>query len=350
MKPYITALLCTTILLTSCVKRVDTDTSVSMTVADDGREVILPCKTVSFTTNYTAQVGMVPPFKYSKTLYSNGRVASINMLGKFTPNYFTYKQLAFEWIGKFTYKDSVYFSEGWPPINQATFVGTAQIWEYYKSSTGLTARRSIRKTNKNLTISFSPTHGYVFFIRDNTLNKTVLNIGYGGTQYVDDGRFGEKMDVIWVYEAAEDVQYNKNPIIKGGSNPENRIAKEYNVKYDSYGNILMYAPNTYFSSLKYIPRISYTYDYTQAKGTKKVSYQPSQLWVSQEFSLCEAMQWIMPPRYLRKSLSAEFYPYNNSTKIVQTRSFKNYKFDATGNMISHTYEDNVLQKTTWFCK
>jgi hypothetical protein len=72
-----------------------------------------------------------------------------------------------------------------------------------------------------------------------------------------------------------------------------------------------------------------------------------------QFTLCEVMNWLPPQfhsRTQRKSVAVEFYPYGNASRVVQSQVYKNHKYDAKGNLLSYTYGDGVLQKTTWLCK
>jgi hypothetical protein len=312
------------IFLASCQKDLlpDETSSQSLTVSSDA-VAPLPCNTTAFSSNYAAVAGQVPPFKFSKTLYSSGRVKTINMLSRVFPIHTVYKKYAYELIGTFTYFTT----------NAVRFVGTRETWEYYKTSATTGSRQSLAKTPVKYLFKFNES-GYCYSIINEASNKEVLNITY------DDGLNGGVRNAVTFIFVGEDATAEE-----GG--------KFYYPSNDQYGNNISYdLPYNRWSS-----RITYTYDYTIPRGSKKYSFIPTQNLISQEYSLLEVMQWLPQPSHQRKTVSGIFYPYKKSTypfntgqKVVQSQTYKNYKFDVKGNQTSLTYADNVLQKTTWICK
>lgn len=278
----------------------------------------LPCHTTAFISNYPVKAGEVPPFRFSKTLYVDSRVKTINMLSRVYPIHSQYKKHAVELIGTFSYGPGV-----------AYLKGTSQVWEYYKTSTGAGAKRSISKKNVS----------YKFYFTAAGYSKKVTAVA------------SAEREVLAVY-------FDSDPqLVSGIYLPEDPIKLEgaayYYPIYDKYNNLLSYdLPYNRWAS-----RLSYTYDYTIPRNGKNYSFIPSQNLISQEYSLLEVMQWLPQSNHQRKSVSGIFFPYKKSTypfntgqKVVQTQYYFNYKFDSRKNQISLTYADNVLQKTTWFCE
>jgi hypothetical protein len=242
------------------------------------------------------------------------------MLARAVPVYATYKPQACEIIGTFTYA-----------TNTAFFKGTKEIWEYSKTSTGAATKRSVSKKNVSWKFAISPTTGFCTGVDDVLLGSQLMELDY-------DYNNPKMLTNIYLPEHPD-----RGP---GG-------AILYYVTNDQYGNILSF----YFPYNRWISYPSYTYDYTKPRGTKNLSYVPSQNLICQEYSLLEVMQWLPQSTHLRKTTSGTFFPYatstypfNKGTKIVQSQTYSNQLFDAKGNITSYTYSDNVQQKTTWFCK
>lgn len=279
-----------------------------------------PCHSTTFVTNYPIQAGKVPPFKFTKTHYASGRVKTINMLSRAHPIHSVYKPQAWEVIGAFTYNLK----------NEAYFVGTKQLWEYYKTPTGAAAKRSIVKKNMKLRFAFLAERNYA-------AGAGSCNIVYNELANND--------IVLWISPLYAEC-------VVGESSDEPAMTW-YSSNEDNFGlqnfqtNVDPRSPDYY----KLKKKINIVYEGTSS--TKRMSYQPTQNWISLEFSLLEVMGWLptnLFPNGIRRSVAVEFYPYANSTRVVQSQLYRNHKYDAKGNLISYTYADNVLQKTTWLCK
>jgi hypothetical protein len=240
------------------------------------------------------------------------------MLSRANPIHSAFKPQAWEVIGTFTYN----------LVDQAYFKGTKQLWEYYKTSTGASARRSIVKKNVSLNFYFHPkdddpeSTGHYF---QGDVKRVYNNI--------------EKKDalVIWAFGGIE---------VLPGSDETEAYFNSGSQQDDSFVIESLNSPN-------YSSRKKLTFKPNLAGWDKNPSYQPTQNWVSLEYSLCEVMQWLNGFQTLlgeRTSVAVEFYPYNTSYKVVQSQVYKSHKYDAKNNLLSYTYGDNVLQKTTWLCK
>lgn len=281
----------------------------------------LPCHSTSFVTNYAVKPGEVPPFRFTKTLYSDSRVKSINMLSRANPIHSAYKKQAYELIGTFSYS-----------YRKAKFVGTEELWEYYKTSTGAGARKSVSKKKWEYEFEFEE-NGYCFVV------------------------YGVDGPNMWNYHELLYIMYNReNPaaidFVKVTENPYVTPDKYYAGINDSYGNLLSFEGSEHWGGpeSRFYSRPSFTYDYTIPATNKRYNYVPTQNLISRHYSLLEVMQWLPPSKHQRKTAAGIFYPYNNGYKVVQSQVYKNQKFDSKGNLLSYTYADNVLQKTTWFCK
>jgi hypothetical protein len=309
--------------LASCQKSLDAepDPAITKLISNDAM-VTLPCYSTSFVTNYPVLPGKVPPFRFTKTLYADSRVKTINVLSRANPIHSKYKPQAYEIVGTFSYG-----------TNSATLVGTTQLWEYFTTSSGAAGRKLISKKGLSWTFTFH-SNGYCSGIKDN---------------YRSGDPYFATLNIIYVGNTKA-IQYIQN--IDGTGDME--------LLNDRYGNPLAYVPTWY--SLCFASRVNYKYDYTKPTTGKRYSYIPTQNWFGQRYSMAEIMQWIPQSTHQRISVAAEFYPYPiaNSDccgspclpgpKVLQTQYYKNHKFDLKGNLISYTYADNVLQKTTWFCK
>lgn len=315
-------LICFLLLFVSCQRAGDLKHSINGEIVSSQALSPLPCHSTSFVTDYKTLPGQVPPFMFNKTLYSDTRVKSVHVLSRANPIYKGYKPQAYEIIGKFSYS-----------TNAAILTGTMQLWEYFKTSTGAAGKKSISKKTISWTFFFNE-NGYCKAIRDNfnpEPYEAQLNINYD-------------------YETNTKIQW-----IQNADNGDMEVIT------DEFGNPLTYVPSWY--SICWAPRVNYKYNYDKPTTGKRYSYIPTQNWFGQRYSIAELMQWIPQSTHERISVAAEFYPhpvscpdccgggvYNPGPKVLQTRYYKNHKFDFKGNLISYTYEDNVLQKTTWFCK
>jgi len=314
---------CLLLLFTACKKDISVqDDSINANAIASDALSPLSCHSTEFISDHPVVGGKVPPFKFTKTLYADTRVKTIDMTSRVFPIHQFYQSHSVQLKGQFTYGP-----------NRAYLKGTSETFAHYKYPDG-TVKKSIAKKNINLKFYFTP-EGYCRKITD--LNRSqgpaenqepiILDIAFTSPQIIA---------IIGVLES-----------------PEVEAGVLYYPRYDQYGNILTFdRPYNRWASF-----LTYTYDYSKPRGTKNYSFIPSQNWISQEYSLLEVMQWLPQSNHQRKSVSASFYPYttptypfNTGQKIVQSQVYKNYQFDAKGNQTSVTYGDNIPQRTTWFCK
>lgn len=310
------------IVFASCQKNLsEKESSLSATVSSDALQP-LPCHSTSFVTEHAALPGKVPPFKYVKTLYSDTRIKTINMLSRANPIYSTFKPQAWELTGTFTYAK-----------NTAYFNGTKQLWEYYKTPTGAAAKKSIVKKNVSLKFDF-------------------YNAEMGTEEAQEAGTCYAVTNLLENKNALRTFLY---PHIKVGEGSDEPVL-DFQVNYIS-GDLLTIeaAAQDNITPLAYKDRMKLTFNYKQGSWNEPIrqSYQPTQNWISLEYTLLEVMQWLpsgYKPFQERTSVSVEFYPYNTAHKVVQSQVYKNHQYDAKRNLLSYTYGDNVKQKTTWYCK
>lgn len=309
---------CFALLLASCQKSLsDKEESLSAVVSSNALQP-MPCHSTSFVTGYPVAAGKVPPFKFTKTLYSDTRVRTINMLSRANPIHPAFKPQAWELIGQFSYSK-----------NAATFTGTKELWEYYKTSTGAPAKKSILK--KNVQLRFS------FYTDQDPGSEEAME---AGTCYLVQNVLTNKMALrtylfpyVMVGEGSDDPTLN------------------FSVNYITDSELIFKTENA--SEPKYQKTLTFKYGAGAYVNKRNISYQPTQNWISLEYTLLEVMQWLPSwyrPFVERSGVAVEFYPYNDGQKVVQSQVYKNHQYDAKGNMLSFTYGDNVLQKTTWYCK
>lgn len=304
------------LLFASCQKDLsvkEKEASLSATVSSDAL-LPLPCHSTSFISDYPIVVGMVPPFTYTKTLYSDTRVKTINMVTRKNPIHQFFNRESFEWSGQFSYGP-----------NKAYLKGTKKTWLYYNFGNG-EMKRLMSTQPVDLLFIFNA-QGYC----TNVIDQTIEPGSYAEVLYIE--------YAFWDPQRVTHVKVIPNPL-------DQALNVNYYPVYDDYGNVLTYeAPWNYR-----VPNLTYTYDYSKPRGTKNYSFIPSQNWFSQEYSLLEVMQWLPQSNHQRKSVAATFWLPNTNDKITQSQVYKNYQFDEKGNMTSVTYGDNVPQRTTWYCK
>lgn len=222
-------------------------------------------------------------------------------------------------VGNFTYE-----ADPHPEYNDyltphlAHFKGTSEVWEYYKTPSGTGQRRSVSKKNVSLTFNIT-TEGYCSGVYDEILGQPILFMIYEETD-----RTKVEAIVVQTYDGVSSLN-----------------AVTYSPIKDAYGNIVSFDAEDY--GLESYFRINY--DYSKPAGSKTFNYIPSQNLISQEYSLCEVMQWIAPGTHQRKSAGGTFKV--NGKWVTQDQIYNNFTFDAYGNETSLTYGDNILQKTTW---
>jgi len=305
------------VFFSGCQKQFTSKDEVTTVVVASDAVSPLKCHTLTFTSDYPAKPGEVPPFSFRKTQYPDARIKTIWMISRRFPIHPAFKKEAVELIGTFTYAANN--TQNRPSAPHLAFLkGTREVWEYYKTPAGAGARRSISKENLNWKFYFSA-RGYCVGLVD--LDKTRPS---GGE--------------VPIEEYLLEVVYNTE-------NPDQVDLYTYSYPYhDQYGNTISF----YFPYGGMTSYFRITYDYTAPRGSKNYSYIPSQNLISQEVSLVEVMQWFPPGTHARKSAGGTF-PVNG-VYVNQDQVYKNYQFDAKGNQISVTYGDNVLQKTTWHCQ
>lgn len=281
-----------------------------------------PCHSLSFSTNYPIVAGKTPPFRFTKTQYASGRIKTINMLSRANPNHVAFKQQAWEVIGTFTY---------WS--DKARLVGTKQLWEYYKTATGTAARRSIVKRNIDLTFAFGLGEPY-----DGTIEGEVKSVfnnveGKQALRMLRNGAVHNPFEI---------------EVLQGSDEPENYFEAWH--EWDGTQDVTI-GSNSSSWALRKLIRIKYSPNPRFVEGYR--AYQPTQNWISLEYTLCEVMGWVgwhgLDGGDERSSVEVSFHPYNTAYKVVQSQVYKNHRY-AGANLLSYTYGDNVLQKTTWLCK
>jgi hypothetical protein len=278
----------------------------------------LPCHSISYRTDYPVVAGQQPPFEFTKTLYPDTRVKTLHMVSRAVPNHPYYTKQVWETNGTFSYS-----------TNKANFTGTKELWEYYKTSTGAGARRSLKKLPVALQFHFNELgHAYlVWNIANPSAPVTALKITYGN-QY-------SPTALSWIRIGA------------GSTDPQRDIAP----RSDIYGNPTQIFGTVFNNDHRTNSGVTYEYDYSIPRGNKNYSYVTSQNLISYEYNLLEVMQWIPQSTHQRKAVAGLFItPTDPLTVIKQSQVYKNHQFDAKGNLTSFTYADGVLQKTTWYCK
>jgi hypothetical protein len=310
----------------SCQKDLSKKESLAAATVSSDVLLPLPCHSTSFVTDYPVKPGEQPPFSFTKTLYPDTRVNTLKMLSRAVPNYAGYKKLMWETNGKFNYA-----------TNMATFTGTKELWEYYKTPAGAAARRSVQKKNISLTFKFNE-KGYV---------ETVDNNYASWDKYSQVYRAGNALDIAYGTEVpsankpADALVYLYiSPFSDEGLSPY----KVYSPSSDQYGNTLY----LYSSLQPTSSSVLYIYDYAIPRNGKNYSFIPSQNLISYEYNLCEVMQWLPPSTHQRKTVVGKFV-LSTGFQIIQSQYYNNYKFDSKGNETSVTYGDNVPQRTTWYC-
>jgi hypothetical protein len=276
------------------------------------------CDSIVFATDYPVQPGKVPPFSFTKTLYPDSTVKTIRMIARALPDYnhnmYSYGLMAYETIGTFTYSP-----------NAAKFTGTTEIWEYYTTSTGATGRKSYEKKNRDFDFSLNAS-GYCTLITER--DSLILELKY------DNPGLPNTLSSLTKYY------------------PQDEHYEEFKFDIDSIGNPLKIG-----SENPYYPSISFDYDYSRSGD--HYNYSPTQYAVCQEYSLLEVMQWVPTSKNPRKSVAVHFLGVDSSGNsessgdlyvVTQVQNYKNHVYDTDKNLVSYTYDDNVLQKTTWFCK
>ncbi len=336
---YLIGLIFACLLFASCQKKIDIPAdsgSINGDFVENNNGVFVePCHSTSFVTNYPVQAGKVPPFRFTKTHYASGRVKTFNMLSRANPIHPSFKPQAWEVIGTFTYDGK----------NKAFLKGTKQLWEYYKNSAGAAARKSIMKKDINLTFTFG------------------LGEPYDGTE------IGEVTQVYNNIQRATALRLNHNAsvgypfviqVLSGSDEPDNYFEVWSSEFYgERQPGLRISSINTERGTQSsWSLRKTITFKFKQDRSETNVNrvYQPTQNWISLEYTICEIMGWVgfgldgIGSGSERTSVEVRFYPYSTSYLAVQSQHYRNHKYDGRGNLLSYTYSDGVLQKTSWVCK
>jgi hypothetical protein len=319
-------------ILASCQKKMEEPADSLQGDMVESENAVYPeaCHSISFSTNYPSVAGKVPPFRFTKTQYASGRIRTINMLSRANPNHPAFKQQAWEVIGTFTYWE-----------HYARLTGTKQLWEYYKTSTGAAARRSIVKKNINLLFTFrNGKVGQKIDVErvDNIIeNRPALTFKTSSTMY---GMYPYKIEVL----PGSDEPENYFEVLPDKESPNRAV---------TISSITELRKPSSWAATKTI-RYDFV-DYGTYPYRNRV-YQPTQNWISLEYTICEIMGWIgldgldgNGAGYERTGVEVRFHPYNTSTMAIQSQVYKNHRYSGT-NLVSYTYGDGVLQQTSWQCR
>jgi hypothetical protein len=260
----------------------------------------------SFSSNYPMVTGKIPPFKMTKTLYSDNRVNSLKMVTRAVPNISSSAQRYYDWDYQISYTN-----------NRAQVSGSRKL--YNVSATGV--RSLVTTLWSTLYVDFNSA-GYcteiyrIWGATDQTpeYKQLALSLTYDAT--------GKRLVNINAYD------WNDDP-------------------HDTYKSFAVssYASGTIFriKSRATIDEVNYSYNMQLTDDF--FFYQPTQYAINQWYGFLEVMQWIPMPKMARTSVTLTFP--SGSNKIVQSQKYINHKYDLNKNLISYTYGDNVLQKTTW---
>jgi len=236
------------------------------------------------------------------------------MMARAIPDYnhsmYEYGLLAYETIGTFTYS-----------ANAAVFTGTTELWKYYTDSTGATGRNSVDKRNRVFNFSFNSS-GYCTLITEG--NALVLELEYDNPG----------------------LSNTISALTTAGYYPQDEHYEKYKFYIDSIGNPLRIDNENGFAY-----DVSFTYDYSRSGD--RYNYSPTEYAIAQEYSLLEVMHWVPTSKNPRTSVAVHFLGVDSSGNlydVTQKQNYQNHVYDSDKNLVSYTYDDNVLQKTTWFCK
>jgi hypothetical protein len=286
----------------SCNKTLETNSEdrETLIVSNDALQPI-PCKATIFSTNYPIVAGKVPPFSMSKTLYADGRVNTIKMVTRAVPNLPANAPKYYEWNYKFTYSP-----------NKATMNGTRKLYAF---------NNGVRYVAETLTNTF-------YFLFNPAGYCTDVYRFAPGQQYSTQLLYENNTKLTRIYnydwvEVADDGPY-----------------RFYIITSDSKGN------PTRFRSSQTVHDVRYTYNV--AKPAPYLLYQPTQYALNQWYGFLEAMQWVPMPKYERVSVALTVP--SGTSSVLQVQKYINHKYDLDKKLLSYTYLDNVLQKTTWVCK
>lgn len=288
------------ILTISCRKNLNSDPDASIT-SSISSNALAPLKyhAISFTTGYPLLPGKVPPFTFTKTLYSDTRVKTLYMKSRFDANTASSTNQYYVWNYTFTYGTS-----------SAKAKGTRKL---YNAKTGLL----VRTFQDDLSFTF------------NSLGICTKITRQGNAEPLYYLLANSSVEMVFNTELYGFVGYKDS---------RGNVARYEGAWMSGYGNF-----------------ITYTYDLSVApKGS--VFYQPTQYALDHWYSLLEVMQWAPAKmRNPRKSVTlaisspipGEIEGYPTPHHIYQGQKYLNHRYDVNGNLTSYTYGDGVLQKITW---
>lgn len=309
MKFFFAALIA--VLFLSCQKETIEKSTLSGEVIESNGLLPLPCHAISFVTNYPIVAGKVPPFTFTKTQYSDGRIKTVNWIHRLYPNSSYYKP---EYM---VYKATITYG-----TNKAFISATS---EYYRLDSYGSTPYSIGK--RTFTVNFNSNGHAISLV--SSIGQALISFGYSGKKMIS-------MHIGPPSWEIGEAGYDVNML----------------VTTDSYGNITKLKSEK--RSNGRIVELNYSYNY--GISGKNYLYQPSQYVISPWYSFLELMEWVPKSIHERKSvgfkIDADFSSYSSTNKFIlqQGQSYYNNKYDASGNLLSYTYADNVLQRTTWVCK
>lgn len=302
------------VLLFSCKKdQTLLETSTSATVSSDAL-LPLPYHSTSFVTDYPAN-GSVPPFTFTKALYSDTRVKRLQMTSRgnvnapalFGPDF------AYNFDYTFAYApNKAIITRKYKKHTETTFSQPQQFECIFNANGHCTS------------ITYLPATPSPFPL-------VQMSFEYSG----------KKLTHMM-------VGYH---LLETGGLPSSQ-GGEFTINTDANGNVLSITPDYVIHQALQIPSVSYTYNLNK---TGNYSYQPTQYLFSQWFSFLEVMQWLPMQVNERKSvnLSVKLLDWSSGTgtpvvnTVNQGQKYFNHQYDVNGNLTSYTYADGVAQKTTW---
>lgn len=286
----------------------------SATVSSDAL-LPLPYHSIAFVTDYPAN-GSVPPFTFTKALYSDTRVKSLQMTARGN-------------------------------VNAPALFGPGFAYNFdYTFTYGPNKSIITRKYKKSTESTFSQAQQFECIFNENGHCTSITYLSPTPTPYplvqIKLEYSGKKLTHI-------SIPYHE---VSGGALP-NTQGGEYTVKTDANGNILSITPDYVIHEDLQIPSVSYTYNLNK---TGNYCYQPTQYLFSQWFSLLEVMQWVPMQVNERASVNLTVkkvdWSGGSDNPVVHTvnqgQKYFNHKYLPNGNLSSYTYGDNVEQRITWY--
>lgn len=287
------------LIVCGCQKQTPSNVGTESGVTTSADATLLPLKyhATSFTTAYPVVKGQVPPFMFTKTLYTDTRVKTLHMVSRTSAStkYSTNQYYIYDYT--FSYA-----------LNSARAKGTRKL--FAKSGT------LVKTFYDDLSFTFNSAG----------ICTRITAVGHSAPLYLQ------------TYSTAAEVAFSTETY-------------GFSIFKDAKGNFKK-SEGAWLSGLA--PSVTFTYDLTTTpKGI--LFYVPTQYAIDEWYSLLETMQWAPAKSYNpRKSVSLylSFLLGDQSTGseqdiIIQGQKYLNHKYDVNGNLISYTYGDGVPQKITW---